>query len=282
MNAKIFIKTFMWNRKAKFGVVLVSISLIMALFAEWISPYNPYKLTGLPYEKPSLTHPLGTDDIGRDLLSQLIYGSRISLTVGVLSAAIATFIGVIVGMLAGYMGGWLDEILMRLTDVVLTLPYVVFAIVLVAYLGPNIFNMILTIGILGWPSIARMVRSQVLSLKTQLYVEAAIALGATKQYIMLKYILPNLLVLIIPVTILTIVEGILTEAGLSFLGLGDLSQISWGLMLFYAQTRGGFLKSAWWWILPPGLMITLTSLGMILLGQALDDVLKLKMHLIKV
>jgi ABC-type dipeptide/oligopeptide/nickel transport system permease subunit len=276
------IKAFIRLRKAKVGVILFSIPLMMALLAEWIAPYNPYQFTGLPYENPSAMHPLGTDDIGRDLLSQLIYGSRISLTIGVLSAVIATFLGVLVGMFAGYVGGWLDEVLMRLTDVVLTLPYLVFVIVLVAYIGPTVWNTILCIGILGWPTIARMVRSQVLSLKTQLYVEAAIALGATRWHIMLKYILPNLIVLIIPTTVLTIVDGILTEAGLSFLGLGDLTQISWGLMLFYAQVRGGFLKGAWWWILPPGLMITLTSLGAILLGQGLDEALKLKTRLMKV
>lgn len=279
MSGKMLIKTFIMRKKAKVGVVLVSIPLIMALTAEWIAPYSPFKCVGLPYEKPSVKHLLGTDDIGHDLFSQLIYGARVSLTVGVLSAIIATFLGVAVGMLAGYIGGKLDDVLMMATDIVLVLPYIVIVIVLVAYIGPTLWNMIMCIGILGWPTIARMVRSQVLSLKNRLYVEAALALGGTKWYVMRKYILPNLFVLIIPVTVLTIIDGILTEAGLSFLGLGDLTQPSWGLMLFYAQSRGAFIKGAWWWIIPPGLMITLTSLGMIILSQELDVVLKLKAHL---
>jgi peptide/nickel transport system permease protein len=272
------IRIFARRKTAIVGVLLFSIPVIMAIFAQWIAPYNPYAIIGSPYEKPSLVRPLGTDDIGKDLLSQLIYGSRVSLTVGIFSTVIAIIIGVLIGMFAGYLGGWLDEALMRFTDIVLTFPYLVFVIVLIAYLGPSVWNMILCIGLLGWPTIARMIRSQVLSLKTQLYVEAAVALGATRRHIMLRYILPSLTVLLIPIAVLTVVDGILTEAGLSFLGLGDLTQISWGIMLFYAASRGGFVKGSWWWIVPPGLMITVTSLGLIFAGQALDEVLNPRKH----
>jgi len=269
-------RTFRRSNSAKVGLVLTSMPVLMAIFAAWIAPFGPNDFAGGPYEGPSAAHLLGTDDIGHDLLSQLIYGSRISLTVGLLSALIATTIGVTIGMLAGYMGGYLDEVLMRLTDVTLTLPYIVLVIVLVAYLGPHIWNLILCIGILGWPTITRMVRSQVLTLKTQLFVEAVVSLGASKRYVILKHILPNLIVLIIPIAVLTIVDGILTEAGLSFLGLGDLTVTSWGLMLYYAQVRGGFVKGAWYWILPPGLMITVTSLGLIFLSQFLDEIMNPK------
>jgi ABC-type dipeptide/oligopeptide/nickel transport system permease subunit len=273
MRLQTFAETLGHRRIAVAGIVLFCIPLAMAIFAGWITPFSPNAILGAPYEKPSVTHILGTDDIGKDLFSQLVYGSRTSLTVGILSTVIAMILGVLVGMPAGFLGGWLDEVLMRFTDVVLTFPYLIFIIVLIAYVGPSIWNMIICIGVLAWTTIARMVRSQVLSLKTQLYVEAATALGATNRYIMLRYILPSLTVLLIPVAVLTVVDGILTEAGLSFLGLGDLTQPSWGLILFYAAARGGFVKGSWWWIVPPGLMITITSLGLIFTGQALDEIL---------
>jgi len=248
----------------------------MALLANWIAPHDPYILVCDPYQKPSALLPLGCDDIGHDILSQLIFGSRIPLIVGLGSSILATSIGVSIGILAGYIGEIVDTILMRLTDIVLTIPYLVFVIVLVAYLGPNLWNMILSIGLLGWPSIARMVRSQVISLKTRLYVEVAVALGASRRYIMLRYIVLDLVPLIIPLAVLTILDGILTEAGLSFLGLGDPTQVSWGLLLYYAALRGGFITGAWWWILPPGLMITVTSLAMMSMSQGLDDALNPK------
>ena len=259
------------SRTSKSGLILVLIILGMALFSDALSPYDPKSLSGMPYETPSIKHPMGTDDIGHDLLSQLIYGSRTSLLVGVLSALGVTIIGVAVGLVSGFIGGAVDEILMRLTDIVLVIPYIVFIIVLVSYLGPSIWNMIISISLLGWPSIARMVRSHVLSLKKALYIEAAEALGAGNMHIMVKHVLPSLTPLVAPIFVLTVMDGILAEAGLSFLGLGDPNSVSWGMMLYYAQVRGAFIRKMWWWILPPGLMITFTSLSFLLLGMGLEE-----------
>ena len=260
-----------YNRKALTGVVIVAALVAIALLAPVIAPYNPFDITGSPYEAPSKRHLLGTDDVGHDILSQLIYGTRTSLLVGVLGALGCTAVGVLIGLVAGFVGGLVDELLMRLTDIVLVLPYIVFIIVLVAYLGPSIWNIILSITVLGWPSIARMVRSYVLSLKKSLYIEAARSLGAGNAYIMRRHVLPGIMPLIIPVYVLTIVDSILTEAGLSFLGLGDPTRPSWGLLLYYAQIRGAFVRGMWWWILPPGIMITVTGLGFLLLGTGLEE-----------
>jgi len=273
MISRTISRTFASSTNARVGILLAAVPILMALLAKWLAPYGPYDLVCNPYEGPSGLHLLGCDDIGHDLLSQLIYGARVPLLVGGLSSAIATSIGTLIALYPGYVGGFLDQILMRLTDVVMTVPYLVFLIVLTAYLGPNIWNIIFVIGILGWPSTTRIVRSQVMSLKTRLYVEGAVAVGAGKRYIMFRYILPALISVIIPLAVISVMDGILAEAGLSFLGLGDSTQVSWGLMLYYAQFRGGFIAGAWWWILPPGLMITITGLGVMFISHALDEVL---------
>jgi len=270
-EVKNFLRFLVRNRQALTGTIIILALVFIAVFGPYLAPYDPFAITGMPYEPPSKEHPLGTDDVGHDILSQLIYGSRTSLLVGTLSALGCVIIGVIIGLTAGFAGGIVDEILMRITDIVLVIPYIVFVIVMVAYLGPGIWNIILSISILGWPSIARMVRSYVLSLKSSVYVEAARSLGASSGYIMRKHILPGLVPLIIPVYVLTVLDGILTEAGLSFLGLGDPTRASWGLLLYYAQIRGAFILHLWWWIVPPGLMITITGLGFLLLGSSLEE-----------
>lgn len=259
------------SRSSKIGLSIIMFIILIAVLAPYVAPYDPYEYVGDPYEPPSSKHVLGTDDMGHDLLSQVIYGAQISLLVGVLSALGCVIIGTIIGVLSGFWGGWIDEILMRLTDIVLVIPYLVFIILLVSYLGPSIWNIIFSISILGWPSIARMVRSYVLSLRESLYVEAARAVGCGNMYIMIKYIIPGLVPLVVPIFVLTIIDGILTEAGLSFLGLGDPTKISWGIILYYAQVRGAFVKGLWWWILPPGLLITITGLGFLLLGSSLEE-----------
>ena len=259
------------SKQALLGLAIILFLVIIALAAGVLAPYDPFSLSGMPYEPPSHAHPLGTDDVGHDILSQLIYGSRISLLVGVLSALGCVAIGVLIGLVSGFLGGRVDEVLMRLTDIVLVIPYIVFVIVLVAYLGPSIWNIIISISVLGWPSIARMVRSHVLSLKSSLYVEAARSMGAGGRYIMQKHILPGLVPLVLPIYVLTVMDGILTEAGLSFLGLGDPTKPSWGILLYYAQIRGAFVRKLWWWVLPPGLMITLAGLGFLLLGSSLEE-----------
>ncbi len=262
---------FRSNKRFLAGIIIVLVITVIAIMAPYIAPYSPFKIVGMPYEPPCKKFILGTDDIGHDILSQLIYGSRTSLLVGVLGALGSTLMGVLIGLVSGFAGGITDEILMRITDIVLVIPYIVFVIVMVAYLGPSVWNIILSITILGWPSIARMVRSYVLSLKSSLYVEAARSLGASPSYIMKKHILPGLIPLVLPTYVLTIIDSILTEAGLSFLGLGDPTRPSWGLLLYYAQIRGAFVRGMWWWVIPPGLMITITGIGFLLIGTGLEE-----------
>lgn len=256
------------------GLALLIFLLVMALGAAWIAPYDPTKTTGAPLEPPSAAHWLGTNDIGQDILSELIYGARISLLIGVLSAAIALVIGTTIGLLAGYYPGLIGMALMRLVDVVLVIPFLPLMVLLAAYLGQNLWNLIAVIGLLIWARPARVIRSQVLSLVERDYVLAARAVGAQNGHILIRHILPGVFSLALAQFVLATSGSILLEAALSFLGLGDPTQKSWGSILFYAQARNAFLSGAWrWWVIPPGIMITISVLGFALLGFALEEAL---------
>lgn len=213
---------------------------------------------------------LGSDHYGSDLWSQLVYGARISLYVGLLASILSVTLGLIVGLAAGYLGKYTDELLMRFSDMLLVIPTLPLLIVLMAVLGSNLENLILLIGLLGWMGFARVVRSQVLSLKERPFVEAAKAVGAGKIHIMTKHILPNVVSLIY-VTLATSVPGaIVSEAALSFLGFYDPNKMSWGRMLYEVQANGA--AQYWWWVVPPGLCIAILAVAFILLGFALDEV----------
>ncbi len=254
------------------GIGLLTMILAMAVGANWLAPYDPARLTGKPFEPPSPAHWLGTNDIGQDILSELIFGARVSLLIGVLSALIAIGIGTTVGLLAGFYRGALDALLMRLVDVMLIIPVFPLMVLLAAYLGQSLWNLVVVIGILGWARPARIIRSQVLSLTERDYVLAARAIGARNARIVWRHVLPGVLSLALAQFVLAASSAILTEAGLSFLGLGDPTQKSWGSMLYYAQARNAFLSGAWlWWVLPPGLMIAASVLGFALSGFALED-----------
>ena len=256
------------------GLVLLIIIVTMALGADWLAPYDPTKLSGKPFEQPSSTHWLGTNDIGQDILSELIFGARVSLLIGVLSAGIAMVIGTAMGLLAGYYRGVIGALIMRLVDVVLVIPFVPLMVLLAAYLGQSIWNLIAVIGLLIWARPARVIRSQVLSLSERDYVTAARAVGAQDGHILIKHILPGVLSLSLAQFVLATSGSILLEAALSFLGLGDPTQKSWGTVLYYAQARNAFLSGAWlWWVVPPGLLITASVLGFALLGFALEEAL---------
>jgi peptide/nickel transport system ATP-binding protein/peptide/nickel transport system permease protein len=242
-----------------------------AIFAEQISPYDPTERVGRPFEEPSAAHILGTNDIGQDILSELIYGSRVSLSVGFSAALVAIFVGTSVGLLAGYYSR-LDGLLMRLADIVLVLPFLPLLILLAAYLGRSLLNTVLIIGLLIWAGTARIIRSQVLTVAKQDYVLAARAIGAKDRHIILRHILPQVSLLAIGQFVSVISGAILLEAALSFLGLGDPVTKSWGTVLYWAQIRGAFLTPAWlWWVVPPGLLIVIAALGFALIGFSLEQ-----------
>lgn len=268
------------RRRFRFGTVgIIGVALLVVLaalgvFAPWVTPYNPEETTGNPFSPPSRAHLLGTNDVGQDILSELIYGIRISLTIGFLAAAVAISIGTVVGIISGYFGGWVDAALMRLVDIVLVIPFLPLMILLAAYLGPSFWNIILVIGALVWARPARVLRAQVLSLRSLEFVDAARALGASAGRILHRHILPSVLSLSLAQFILAASGAILIEASLSFLGLGDPTAKSWGSTLYYAQVRSAFLSGAWkWWVLPPGLLITTAVLGFAFTGFALEEIL---------
>lgn len=255
------------------GILILAALTVTAVFAPWLVPYDPSALSGRPFEPPSAEHLLGTNDIGQDILSELIIGSRVSLTIGVLAAVIAVVIGTLVGVVAGYFGGVVGAVLMRVVDVALVIPFVPLMVLLAAYLGQSLWNLIVVIGLLIWARPARIIRSYVLTLARHDYILAARALGIGRPRIVLRHVLPGVFSLALAQFVLAASAAMLLESSLSFLGLGDPTQKSWGTMLFYAQTRSAFLSGAWlWWVLPPGLMITVAVLGFALVGFALEEI----------
>jgi len=245
----------------------------LALFAPFLAPFNPLATGKDSFHRPDSRYLMGTDDLGRDLFSGVLWGARTSLLVGILAALTSTLIGVVVGALAGYYGGMTDDLLMRITEFFLVIPRFFLVLVIVALFGSSIWNVILVIGILSWPVTARLVRVEFLSIKEKEFIEASRAAGATDLRIILRHILPNATPPIVVSGSLQIARAILLEAGLSFLGLGDPNQMSWGVMLYNAQR---FLRHAWWTALFPGIAIFLVVMGFNLVGDGLNDALNPK------
>ncbi len=216
---------------------------------------------------------LGTDHMGSDLWAQLVYGTRVALAIGLSAAFIAVFIGTSVGLIAGYLGGVVDEVLMRVVDVLLAVPVMPVLIVLGALFGKSVANVVILLALFSWMGIARMVRAQTLSLKERTFVEAAKAAGASSAYIMISHILPNTMPLIFANLVLRIPSAILTEASLSFLGLGDPRVPTWGRMLQNARQFGAFTKMAWWWMLPPGIVLTGLAVAFVFIGNSVNEIL---------
>lgn len=267
-------KQFFTNKLGLIGFLLIVFFIYVAVFAPLIAPYDPFERVGQPFLSPSSQHYLGTNDVGQDIFSELIYGTRISLFMGLVSALVSIFVGSVVGICAGYCGGVVDAVLMRLVDVCLTIPMLPLMIVLAAFLGSSYWNIILVIGILSWASPARVVRSQVLTVKNRGYIQAVKCLGGKPPYIMIKHVLPQTFSIIVSQFILLSSRAILLETSLSFLGLGDVTQKSWGIILYYAQAKSAFLTDRWlWWILPPGLCITLLVIAFTYVGNALEDIM---------
>lgn len=254
------------------GAIIVAALIIMAVFAPWLAPYDPAERVGTPFSPPSSEHLLGTNDVGQDLLSELIFGARVSLTVGIVAAVVALILGTSIGILAGYYPKRLGRVLMQGVDVILILPFLPLLIILAAYLGRSLINTIVVIGVLIWAGPARIIRSQVLSLRSREYVLASRTMGAPDRWAIVRHVLPRTALLATGTFVRAVSTAILLEAALSFLGLGDPLQKSWGSILFWAQSRGAFLTPAWkWWVLPPGLMILLASLGFALIAFAMEE-----------
>jgi peptide/nickel transport system permease protein len=272
-----FWRTFRRNRMGMVGAILLILAVFTAIFAPLLAPYDPYTPVRVTiddiYAPPSPEHWLGTDDAGKDVLSNFIYGSRVSLIVGFFASFIAIVIGSLIGISAGFYGGKLEGGLMRFTDIMLVIPDFPLIVLLVALTKPSLLNIILVIGLLGWTSSARLVRSQTLGVKQRKFVLRARAIGAGNTHIIRQHIFPLVLPLIVVNTVLVISLAILNESALSFLGLSDPTQISWGQMLNFAFTRGAMSAGAWWALLTPGLGIVWLVLGCTLLGQGLEQVL---------
>lgn len=269
----LFEKYILRNRKAKIGIGILALFTLVAVLAPVIAPYNPKEINFIPWEKPSLKHLLGVNSYGQDIFSQVVYGSRVTLSVGILAGLLTSFIGVFVGLLAGYKGGRTGEILMRIVDVFLVVPTLAFMIVLAAFLpSMGILNLIIIIGALSWLWMARSIRSQTLSEAKREYVDAAKAQGMGAFEIMFKEILPNIIPVVTANMVMVITSAMLTEATLSFLGLGDPALISWGQMLSISFENNAIIYNAWWWMLPPGLCIATLGFSFMLIGNSFLDI----------
>ena len=280
-----FWKIFRQNKLGLAGAFLVLVAVLVAVFAPALTEYDPREIIrdannrALTFAPPSVHGVLGTDDAGHDVWSQLIFGSRISLTVGFLAGFIAMFVGSALGIMAGYFGGKIDTLIMRVTDVLLVIPDLPLMLVLVATIRQMELKisplavLIVVIGLLYWTSTARLIRSQTLTIKERQFVARARAIGAGHWHIIRKHILPQLMPLIVANTVLILSTAILIESGLAFLGLGDPTKPSWGTMLNFAFDRSAISNGAWWFYLPPGIAILWVSLGCILLGNVLEEML---------
>jgi ABC-type dipeptide/oligopeptide/nickel transport system permease subunit len=254
------------------GVLILAGLILLALLPARVAPYDPTELVGRPLQPPGAEFVLGTNDIGQDLLSELIWGTRVSLSTGLIVATLAVLIGTAVGLISGYTSGVLSRLLMRLADLTLVLPFLPLVILLSAYLGPSRRNVILVLTLVSWAGPARLIRAGVLALLIEPYIEAARSLGCPQTRILRAHIWPGVRAIAMVQVLLVASSSILAEASLSFLGLGDPSTKSWGAMLYFARASGAFLGDSWrWWVLPAGAMITLTVLSLVLIGYGLEE-----------
>ncbi|GER75089.1 oligopeptide ABC transporter permease [Weizmannia acidilactici] len=269
--AHMVMRRFLKHKLAVAGFTVFVLFILVALAAPVLAPYNPNKIFSDFEAAPSSQHLLGTDQVGRDVMSRLIYGTRVSIVVGIGAVAIYVAIGIVLGLVAGYFGKWIDMVIMRLTDVFMSFPYFMVILVLVSIIGPSLFNITVVIGLLGWPAIARLVRGSVLSIKEMDYVKAAVALGYSTPKILFQHILPNALAPIFVNATFGVASAIILEASLSFLGMGVRPPAaSWGNMLTQAQSITVLSSQPWLWI-PPGLMILLAVLSINFIGDGLRD-----------
>jgi peptide/nickel transport system permease protein len=265
------------------GLFILLSTMVPATLAPWIAPYDPKAQVDATaadiMAPPDADHLLGRDDVGKDVLSLLIYGARVSLTVGMVASLVSMLIGTTVGLVAGYFGGRVGNALMRFVDFLMVIPRLPLMLVLISVWGRGLWKIILVIGVLGWTHTARLVRSQVLSIRERHFVLRAHAIGAGDGRIIVRHILPQVLPIISAQVVLAISGAILSESSLAFLGLGDPTLVSWGTMLNFAFERA-IARQAWWYLVPPGLAIVWVSLGFVLVGNAVEEIVnpRLRTH----
>ncbi len=247
------------------GIFIILIFALISIFAEHIAPYDP-SVMGTAYLHPGSEHLLGTNDVGQDILSELIYGTRVSLFIGFFAAVIVTVLGTVLALLAGYYGAAVDRFITAVTNIAMAIPDLPLTILLVAFLKPGKWNVIIAISITGWTSTARVLKSKVMQLREEPFIKVEKALGLSDAFIMFKHILPNIIDIVLIRGILAISSAMLTESGLSFLGLGAVGEKSWGSTLRYAFFRNSIMKGQWWWYMPPILCISTAVLGFMLVG----------------
>ncbi|MEU7584565.1 ABC transporter permease [Streptomyces sp. NPDC041068] len=275
-SAARFWREYRTHRAGLFGLAALVLIALAAIFAPLLVGSDAQSVTdapGKPMESPSGEFPLGTDQFGRDLLGLLVWGARISLSVGLLAAVLSVAIGTLVGITAGHFKGWYATVIMRVTDWFLVMPTLVLAIALASVMSRSIWTIILAIGVTTWPTTARLVRAQTLAVESRPYIERAQALGGGHGHIMARHVLPNVMPLVLAQTTLVISGAILTEATLAFLGLGDPTSVSWGGLLQDAREAGAVSAGHWWYLAPPGLAIAIVALAFTLCGRAVESVL---------
>lgn len=272
---KKFWRAYSSNRQAVLGLVILGLVLTAALFAPYIAPHDPTKLGDDMMAPPSAKYLLGTDGMGRDVFSMILHGTRVSLIIGVVSAFLSGFIGTILGGVSGFFGGWFDAVISEIVDIFLMLPTFFLILIIIAMFGSSMLNVMIVIGLTSWPGNARLMRAQALSLRERTFVTGARAIGESQSRILFRYIIPNGIFPIVANTTMQVATAILTEAGLSFLGLGDPNVISWGQLIYAGKD---YLTSAWWVSTFSGLAIVFTVMAFYLIGDGLNRALNPKMN----
>lgn len=261
------------NKQLRVGMILLGVTALIAIFAPLIAPYDPYSLGDEMLKAPNIKNFLGTDGLGRDVFSMIIFGTRTSIMIGIVTATISAVIGVFVGAFSGYYGGRFDQVVSEIINIFLMLPTFFLVIIIVALFGSSLLNVMIVIGMTSWPGNARLMRVQAMSLRERTFVKSAIAIGETNRQVIFRYIIPNGIFPIIANTTMGIGGAILTEASLSFLGLGDPNIVSWGQMVFQGKS---YLTSGWWVSTFSGLAIVLVVLVFYLIGDGLNSILNPK------
>jgi peptide/nickel transport system permease protein len=267
-----FRQRFIRNRPAVLGLLLLLLVVLVAAIGPILFPQDPWALAGRPFVWPGvdMAHPLGTDMLGRDVLAGIIHGAYVSLMIGITATAMALSLGVALGAIAGYFGGWVDDLLMRITEVFQTMPHFIFVVVLVAIFQPAATTIVLAIAAVAWPGIARLLRAEFLSLRSREFVQSCVVVGMGELRIIFTQILPNCMAPVIVMASIMVASAILIEAGLAFLGLGDPNVMSWGTMIGNGREA---LRTAWYLSAIPGIAILLTVLAINLVGEGLNDAL---------